>query len=151
MNELGVSRTSLAERAATTKSHVSQLLNGSRNMTLRTLADLAYSLGHRMRLEAEPLAAVAQTQYPYQLLGAEPRVFLAAPQVPTTTYLFAPDTTSTIGYSNLQFAQAPNYNSLPKAEQQATGASERYGTDQSGERSTQPSTPLRAADQRLAA
>lgn len=40
----GISRTELAERLNASKGHVSQVLNGSRNMTLRTLADLCLAL-----------------------------------------------------------------------------------------------------------
>jgi len=40
-----ISKADLATRLGKSKSHVTQLLNGSRNMTLRTLADIAYALG----------------------------------------------------------------------------------------------------------
>jgi transcriptional regulator with XRE-family HTH domain len=39
-----VSKTDLASTLGKSKAFVSQLLNGSRNMTLRTLADIAHSL-----------------------------------------------------------------------------------------------------------
>ncbi len=45
MESQGVTRTQLAERVGCTKAFVSQVLNGSRNMTLRTIADLAWALG----------------------------------------------------------------------------------------------------------
>lgn len=45
-----ISKSELAERLGSSKAHVSQLLNGSRNMTLRTLADIAYALGERVRI-----------------------------------------------------------------------------------------------------
>lgn len=50
-----VSKTDLAERLGKSKAYVSQLLNGSRNMTLRTLADIAYVLGEgvEFRLESD--------------------------------------------------------------------------------------------------
>lgn len=35
----------LAKRMKRTEGHVSQLLNGSRNLTLRTLSDMAHHLG----------------------------------------------------------------------------------------------------------
>lgn len=50
-----VSRKELAERLGQSKGHVSQLLSGQRNMTLRTLSDLAFTLGHRFRLRLESL------------------------------------------------------------------------------------------------
>lgn len=45
MESQGVTRTQLAERVGCTKAFISQVLNGSRNMTLRTIADLAWALG----------------------------------------------------------------------------------------------------------
>ena len=39
-----LSKADLASATGTSKSHISQLLNGSRNMTLRTLADIAFAL-----------------------------------------------------------------------------------------------------------
>ncbi len=48
----GVSRQELADRLGKTKGFVSQVLSGERNMTLRTLADLAHALGHRLHVTA---------------------------------------------------------------------------------------------------
>jgi transcriptional regulator with XRE-family HTH domain len=45
MEALGVSRAQLAERMGKSKAYVSQLLSGSRNMTLRSLADISFALG----------------------------------------------------------------------------------------------------------
>ena len=58
MEAQGVSKTKLAELAGTSKSHVTQLLSGSRNMTMHTLADLAFVLGHKVGIQADPLNAV---------------------------------------------------------------------------------------------
>ncbi|GEM_PF-1009922 len=44
MEDKGVSKSELAEKLGKTKSHISQLLSGSRNMTLRTLADICFAL-----------------------------------------------------------------------------------------------------------
>ena len=41
----GITKSQLAERMGTTKGHVSQVLGGSRNMTLRTLSDICFALG----------------------------------------------------------------------------------------------------------
>jgi transcriptional regulator with XRE-family HTH domain len=65
MEEAGMSRQELAKRLGKSKGFVSQLLSGRRNMTLRTLGDVMYSLGHRFELSAAPLAA--ERRYP----GAE--------------------------------------------------------------------------------
>ena len=49
-----VSKSELAGRIGKTKSHVTQVLSGSRNMTLKTFADLVYALGHKVELRAAP-------------------------------------------------------------------------------------------------
>ncbi|MFP4105100.1 MAG: helix-turn-helix domain-containing protein [Phycisphaerae bacterium] len=54
MEEQGVSQKELAERLGTSRSSVSQLLNGSRNMTIRTMAKLLYELGHRLEVNSAP-------------------------------------------------------------------------------------------------
>lgn len=45
-----VSRKELAERLGKTKGFVSQLLNGGRNLTLRTVADILHALGYKLTL-----------------------------------------------------------------------------------------------------
>lgn len=62
MNEAGVSRTELAQRAGTSVSHISQLLDGTRNMTLRTAATLAHALGQQVAIELrrDPAWVVAE-------------------------------------------------------------------------------------------
>jgi len=45
-----VSRKELADRLGKTKGFVSQLLNGGRNLTLRTVGDILHVLGYRVRL-----------------------------------------------------------------------------------------------------
>jgi transcriptional regulator with XRE-family HTH domain len=45
-----ISRKELAERLGKTKGFVSQLLNGGRNLTLRTVADILHVLGYRASL-----------------------------------------------------------------------------------------------------
>ena len=45
-----VSRKELADRLGKTKGLVSQLLNGGRNLTLRTVADILYALGYKVSL-----------------------------------------------------------------------------------------------------
>lgn len=55
IEEFGVSRKELAEKLGRSKGFVTQVLSGDRNMTLRTLADFAFALGHRVDLAAAPL------------------------------------------------------------------------------------------------
>lgn len=45
-----ISRKELAERLGKTKGFISQLLNGGRNLTLRTVADILHVLGYRVAL-----------------------------------------------------------------------------------------------------
>ena len=51
LEEEKVSRKELAERLGKTKGFVSQLLNGGRNLTLRTVADILHVLGYRITLK----------------------------------------------------------------------------------------------------
>ena len=59
MEDQRVSKTELAGLIGASKSHVTQLLSGSRNMTMHTLADLAFVLGHKIELKPAPLGAIA--------------------------------------------------------------------------------------------
>lgn len=45
-----ISRKELADRLGKTKGFVSQLLNGGRNLTLRTVADIIHVLGYKVSL-----------------------------------------------------------------------------------------------------
>lgn len=47
LEDAGVTKTELATRMGATKSYVSQVLSGSRNMTLRTLSDICFALGKK--------------------------------------------------------------------------------------------------------
>lgn len=60
LEKTGVSRQELAERLGKSKGFISQLLSGERNMTLRTLADLAYVLERRVALTTGELAETGQ-------------------------------------------------------------------------------------------
>ncbi len=64
MEEAGISRTELADRLGKSKGHVSQLLDGSRNMTLRTLADIFTVLEKQfeMRLDSPRRTTVQRGQ-----------------------------------------------------------------------------------------
>ena len=50
LEEEKISKKELAERLGKTKGFVSQLLNGGRNLTLRTVADILYVLGYKVAL-----------------------------------------------------------------------------------------------------
>lgn len=51
LEKQGKSRADLAASMGRSAAYVSQLLNGTRNMTLRTLADIAYALNIEPRIE----------------------------------------------------------------------------------------------------
>ena len=51
LSQAGITKADLAKRLGKTKGFVSQILAGGRNLTLRTIADVADSLGYRIRIE----------------------------------------------------------------------------------------------------
>lgn len=51
MEKRGVIRARLAERLGCSAPHVTQILSGERNMTLRRLADIAHALGYRVEIK----------------------------------------------------------------------------------------------------
>ena len=53
LEHAGINKSELAERLGTTKGYVSQVLSGSRNMTLRTLADICFAVGATPRVHVE--------------------------------------------------------------------------------------------------
>jgi len=59
MEDQEVNKSELAARVGTSKSHITNLLSGSRNMTMHTLADLTFVLGHKVEMKATPLSAVS--------------------------------------------------------------------------------------------
>jgi transcriptional regulator with XRE-family HTH domain len=60
MKRNGITRTELARRIGKSKGHVSQLLNGERNMTLRTLAELAFALDSEVAFEVKSTTTLTQ-------------------------------------------------------------------------------------------
>jgi len=48
-----ISKAEMARRLGRSKSYVTQVLDGSANLTLRTLADLGWALGYSFRLQAK--------------------------------------------------------------------------------------------------
>ncbi|MEO5372486.1 MAG: helix-turn-helix transcriptional regulator [Magnetococcus sp. DMHC-1] len=51
MEEKGISKAQLAERLGKSRSFVSQVLNGHRNMTLETLAEISYALNLKLKVQ----------------------------------------------------------------------------------------------------
>ncbi len=61
MEARGLKRADLAQKLGTSKANISQLLDGSRNMTLRTLADVACVMKHRATFQLEPATEWAES------------------------------------------------------------------------------------------
>jgi transcriptional regulator with XRE-family HTH domain len=55
LEKQGIDQAQLAKILNQTESHVSSLLSGKRNMTLKTLARIGYLLGYQINLEFSPL------------------------------------------------------------------------------------------------
>lgn len=62
MEKRGMTKAALAEQLGSSKAHVTQLLNGSRNMTLRTFARIAFSLDMAPSVELEDLTCFVQSE-----------------------------------------------------------------------------------------
>lgn len=56
LEKKGLTKSDLARLLGKTRGYVSQVLSGSRNMTLRTLAEMACALDYRIKLGARPKA-----------------------------------------------------------------------------------------------
>lgn len=50
MEKRKIKKAELAERLGKSKAFITQVINGRRNMTLRTLSNLAWALGHQVKL-----------------------------------------------------------------------------------------------------
>ena len=61
IESLGISQRELAERLGVSPGRVSQILSGSENLTLRSLAALGWALGFRFGLSPVPMADRAGT------------------------------------------------------------------------------------------
>jgi len=59
LEERCLTKADLASKLGTSRAHVSQLLSGTRNMTLRSLADISIALGVRAQITFETLDACA--------------------------------------------------------------------------------------------
>ncbi len=67
MQEQRVSKAELARRLGRSRAYITQLLGGSTNLTVRTLAEVAYALGAEVRLDAVPLQVAPHEQVPVRL------------------------------------------------------------------------------------
>lgn len=111
----GLSRAELAKRIGKARGFVTQVLSGSRNMTLRTLADLAYALDARVTVQALPVASLysqsfvgqaATTLVPWQSLldfysGGRASVQAASSAYQIGSLLFALSSSTVVPKSTL--------------------------------------------------
>jgi transcriptional regulator with XRE-family HTH domain len=81
MTSAKVTKSEIAERLGKSKAFISQMLNGSRNMTLRSLADISHCIGYRVNLSLErqdaadawlPLNDAIVVQFNQRYLNPEP-------------------------------------------------------------------------------
>lgn len=79
MASTGMSRADLAKRLGTSRAHVTQLMSGARNLSLGTLADIAWALGRRAVIKWEPLRSGSFLSAPVQPVesGPPPRLRVA--------------------------------------------------------------------------
>jgi transcriptional regulator with XRE-family HTH domain len=95
MEEKKVNRSMLAQRLGKTKAFVTQVLHGTRNITLRTLADFLFALGYEARVKTVSFGARSETRTATACsicVSAEYRqepvtgVFAGIPPHPVTTW-----------------------------------------------------------------
>lgn len=93
MDEQGLTRAEMAERLGTSRANITQLLSGSRNMTLRSLASLAFACDLRAEIRLEELTASVFNSIDDQtieLSRSQPVRFWTEPQVAEEPPLFRP-------------------------------------------------------------
>jgi transcriptional regulator with XRE-family HTH domain len=81
MEEQQISKADVAKRLGKSRAFVTQVLSGSRNMTLRTFADLAWACDCRLTVASEPLREGQFVSQPVSLIRtAAPRLVARAPE-----------------------------------------------------------------------
>jgi len=63
MEEHRVSRSELAKRLRCSRGRVTQMLDGTRNMTIRTVSDLFWALGHQFHGMDRPLSTAGRESH----------------------------------------------------------------------------------------
>lgn len=75
MEEQNLSKAEIAAKLGVSRAYVTQVLNGRRNMTLRTLGELAWACKNRVVINAEPLREGSFVSQPISLVRKErPRI-----------------------------------------------------------------------------
>lgn len=70
LDRAGISRADLAKKLGTSRAHITQLFSGQRNVTLRTLADVAWACGTRAAFALEPLRHGEFIDVPVRLVSS---------------------------------------------------------------------------------
>ena len=111
MEEQGLDRAAVAGKLGTSRANVTQLLSGSRNMTLRSLAGLAHACGMRAEISLDELTDAVFTPIgdhtiTVRDLGVRFRPADSEPELPIYTTALAEPRTDRIeaANSNLAFA-----------------------------------------------
>ena len=93
MDEQGLTRAEMAAKLGTSRANITQLLSGTRNMTLRSLASLAFACDMRAEVGLEELTASVFNSIDDQtieLSRSQPVRFWTEPQVAEEPPLFRP-------------------------------------------------------------
>lgn len=77
MKKDGVSRSELARRLNKTPGWVTQLLDGDRNKTIRTISDVLWALGRSLRYSAVSLERGADTDSSFKWIGEQFKITVA--------------------------------------------------------------------------
>lgn len=70
----GMSKADVARKLNTSRAHITQVFSGSRNATLNTVSDLAWSCGKRAVVRFEPLRSGQFISQPVILHSTKPRI-----------------------------------------------------------------------------
>ena len=91
MERAGLTGADIARKLGVSRAHVTQIFRGNRNVTLRTLADLAWACDSRLDVRMEPLRDGRFISSPVQLVRRAPmEVMTTAPSADEGN---APETT----------------------------------------------------------
>ena len=80
MKEADISRSDLAARMGTTKSNITQILDGSRNMTIRTVSDVMTHLGHEFRASCKAREFRVTNEQPHVVVRVMAEFRIPMPQ-----------------------------------------------------------------------
>jgi transcriptional regulator with XRE-family HTH domain len=80
MERNGLTKADLARKLGTSRANITQTFSGERNITLRTLSDLAWACGVRARVKVEPLRAGEFISSPVMVVEPRQRVVTAPPE-----------------------------------------------------------------------